>query len=149
LRYTVATLTHYCSSPLNTDTVGTLINAVLVQRFGDSAHVVSLCGWVGATLVLAGVPGVLLCGAFLDATGYFHEVSRLLFALAALSMGGFSAAVQWGSMDEVFITAGAVGFFVTALVAAGFEFAAELTYPITVRWPLLLECTQRVVGCCA
>jgi hypothetical protein len=120
-----------------------------VQRFGDSAHVVSLCGWVGATLVLAGVPGVLLCGAFLDATGYFHEVSRLLFALAALSMGGFSAAVQWGSMDEVFITAGAVGFFVTALVAAGFEFAAELTYPITVRWPLLLECTQRVVGCCA
>jgi hypothetical protein len=61
-------------------------------------------------------------------------------------MGGFSAAVQWGSMDEVFITAGAVGFFVTALVAAGFEFAAELTYPIPVRWPLLLECTQRVVG---
>jgi hypothetical protein len=48
-------------------------------------------------------------------------------------MGAFSAAVQWGSMEDVFITAGAVGFFVTALVAAGFEFAAELTYPITVR----------------
>ena len=110
-----------------------MINAVLVQRFGNSPHVVSLCGWVGATLVLAGVPGVLLCGAFLDATGYFHGISRVLFALSTLSMGAFSMAVQWGSMDDVFITAGAVGFFVTALVAAGFEFAAELTYPIKVR----------------
>ena len=106
---------------------------MLVQRFGNSSHVTSLCGWVGATLVLAGVPGVLLCGAFLDATGYFHGTSRVLFALSAMSMGSFSAAVQWAGIDYVFITAGAVGFFVTALVAAGFEFAAELTYPITVR----------------
>ena len=106
---------------------------MLLQRFGDASHIVSLCGWIGASLVLAGVPGVLLCGGFLDATGYFHETSRFLFALSALSMSGFSAAVQWGSMVDVFITAGAVGFFVTALVAAGFEFAAELTYPIPVR----------------
>lgn len=123
-------ITHRC---WHADTVGTLINAVLVQRFGDSAHVVRQCGWVGATLVLAGVPGVLLCGAFLDATSYFHETSRLLFALSALSMGGFSTAVQWGGIVDVFIMAGAVGFSVTALIAAGFEFAAELTYPIQVR----------------
>ena len=127
-------------------TVGTLINAVLVQRFGDAAHIVTLCGWVGATLVLAGVPGVLLCGAFLDATGWFHGTCRVLFALSALSMGCFSAAVQWGSMEDVCITAAAVGFFVTALVAAGFEFAAELTYPITVRVrenpPIMPSCIQ-------
>ena len=107
--------------------IGTLINVVLLPSFGSSPAVVAQCGWVGATLVLAGVPGVLLCGAFLDHTGWFHSTARCLFALSALSMCAFSASVQWGTMLSVFVSAGAVGFFVTALVAAGFEFAAELT----------------------
>ena len=70
---------------------------------------------------------MLLAGVFLDRTGLFHGTARSLFALAAGAMAAFSAPVQWGSMAQVFLTAGAVGFFVTALVATGFEFAAELT----------------------
>ena len=111
--------------------IGTLINGIILPRFGDTPAVVRDCGWAGAALVLAGLPGGLLCGKFLDRTGMFHGTTRALFALSSMSMAAFAAAVQWGTMVHVITSATAFGFFITGLIAAGFEFAAELTYPIT------------------
>jgi MFS transporter, FLVCR family, feline leukemia virus subgroup C receptor-related protein len=46
-----------------------------------------------------------------------------------IGMAAYTFTFMVGHIAATFVTAGAVGFFMTGYLPVGFEFAAELTYP--------------------
>jgi hypothetical protein len=84
-------------------------------------------GWVGFTMVAAGIPGALTAGMVLDRTRRYHATVRLLMAAAVLCMLGLCATVRADcsgpasapSLLPVAVAAGGYGFFGTAVLAAG------------------------------
>ncbi|OPJ83243.1 hypothetical protein AV530_010627 [Patagioenas fasciata monilis] len=49
--------------------------------------------------------------------------------MALVGMIAYTFTLSLGHLWVVFVTAGALGFFMTGYLPLGFEFAAELTYP--------------------
>ena len=90
----------------------------------------SSIGWLGFTMVAIGVPGALISGTFLDRTKRYHFTVRVLFVLSTLSTAAFAVAARWLSFSATFAAAAVFGFFRTGVLAAGFEFGAELAFPV-------------------
>ena len=98
----------------------------LLPSWSSSDH-----GWLGITLVLSGVAGSGLASWLLDRTRKHREISNAVMIGSVISGLGFSLTV-WKAPHSgvaVFLTIGAVGFFLTALLSIGMEFATALAYP--------------------
>ncbi|KAI6182417.1 MFS domain-containing protein [Aphelenchoides bicaudatus] len=87
-------------------------------------------GTIGFLIVVAGMLGSVVCGFILDK---FHHFKGTTLAVYVMSFAGMILFTFTLKMDLwiIFLAAGALGFFMTGYLPIGFEFAAELTYPVS------------------
>ncbi|XP_060555414.1 heme transporter FLVCR2-like isoform X2 [Ruditapes philippinarum] len=106
--------------------IGTLLNPVILHYFpGHEEN----AGQIGLDLVLAGIVGAIVAGIWLDKTKSFKPTTVGIYFLSMICMIVFTFTMDVDLIWVVFITAGALGFFMTGYLPVGFEFAAEITYP--------------------
>ncbi|XP_067945950.1 heme transporter FLVCR2-like isoform X2 [Watersipora subatra] len=103
--------------------LSTLLNPIILGFFKVN------CGWIGLTLVIAGLLGAVLGGIWLDKTKLFKVTTAAIYALTFVCTLAFTFTLYLNKIWVVYITSGLVGFFMTGYLPVGFEFAAELTYP--------------------
>jgi MFS transporter, FLVCR family, feline leukemia virus subgroup C receptor-related protein len=128
--YTLATLLAQffsygpMSSPQNAATWG-----------GDSIWTEAEIGYLGATLILAGVVGAIVSGFYLDSTQQqsqsYRRVSIVLLvgSIVAMALFDFSRAVLPLHRCLAYLTTGLVGCFVTGFMGVGFEYGTAISYP--------------------
>nr|DBA27249.1 TPA: hypothetical protein GDO54_011413 [Pyxicephalus adspersus] len=86
-------------------------------------------GRIGLTLVIAGMLGSVICGVWLDYTKTYKQTTLIVYILSFIGMLVFTFTLDLGNLYVVFVTGGALGFFMTGYLPLGFEFAVEITYP--------------------
>ncbi|KAJ8269950.1 hypothetical protein GJAV_G00108600 [Gymnothorax javanicus] len=124
--------------------VGTLLNRMIIEHYPDEEV---NAGRIGLTIVFAGMLGSLICGLWLDRTKTYKQTTFLIYFMTFLGMVVYSFTLDLGHLWVVFITAGALGFFMTGYLPLGFEFAVELTYPESEGTSSgLLNCSAQVFG---
>lgn len=106
--------------------MSTLLNQTVLQHFPGQEE---SAGQIGLTIVVCGMAGSVLGGIILDRTHKFKETTLAVYGLAVVGMVAYTFSFNVELIAVTFITAGAVGFFMTGYLPVGFEFAAELTYP--------------------
>ncbi|OON19459.1 hypothetical protein X801_04674, partial [Opisthorchis viverrini] len=105
--------------------VGTLLNPILAQYFGGNPNI----GWIGFTMIVAGILGSVLAGICLDKTKKYRLVILITYAIALVWMCGFTGLLLLERIDVAFVASFFLGLAMTGFLPIGFEFAAELTYP--------------------
>ncbi|XP_072503974.1 choline/ethanolamine transporter FLVCR1 [Notamacropus eugenii] len=106
--------------------VSTLLNQmILTYHEGEEVS----AGLIGLTLVVAGMVGSIFCGLWLDYTKSYKQTTLIVYILSFIGMVVFTFTLNTGHLFIVFITGGALGFFMTGYLPLGFEFAVEITYP--------------------
>ncbi|TGZ58314.1 hypothetical protein CRM22_009688 [Opisthorchis felineus] len=105
--------------------VGTLLNPILAHYFGGNPNI----GWIGFTMIVAGILGSVLAGIWLDKTKKYRLVILIIYAIALVWMCGFTGLLLLERIDVAFVAAFFLGLAMTGFLPIGFEFAAELTYP--------------------
>uniref|UniRef100_A0A3Q3E758 FLVCR choline and putative heme transporter 2b n=1 Tax=Labrus bergylta TaxID=56723 RepID=A0A3Q3E758_9LABR len=124
--------------------VGTLLNRMIIVHYpGEEVN----AGRIGLTIVIAGMVGSLICGIWLDKTKTYKQTTLAVYFMSLVGMIVYAATLNLGHLWVVFITAGALGFFMTGYLPLGFEFAVELTYPESEGTSSgLLNCSAQVFG---
>ncbi|XP_068432855.1 heme transporter FLVCR2 isoform X3 [Clinocottus analis] len=124
--------------------VGTLLNRMIIEHYpGEEVN----AGRIGLTIVIAGMVGSLICGLWLDKTKTYKQTTLAVYGMSLVGMIVYAATLNLGHLWVVFITAGALGFFMTGYLPLGFEFAVELTYPESEGTSSgLLNCSAQVFG---
>lgn len=113
--------------------VSTLLNQIILNQFPLDKYPSAIedAGRVGLTMVLMGVLGSIAGGLVLDTWHKFKETTIVVYFLAVLGMVAFAFSIGSGNMILVYVTAGFLGFCTTGYVPIGYEFGAELTYPLS------------------
>ncbi|KAF5402098.1 Feline leukemia virus subgroup C receptor protein 1 [Paragonimus heterotremus] len=106
--------------------LGTLLNLLLQAYFPNEKSI----GWIGFTMIVAGIVGSILAGIILDRSKRYKLVIVSIYVLTLLSMAAFTGVLLVKSLALAFISSFFLGFTMTGLLPIGFEFAAELTYPV-------------------
>ncbi|KAM7367944.1 hypothetical protein PAMP_014209 [Pampus punctatissimus] len=124
--------------------VGTLLNHMIIEHYpGEEVN----AGRIGLTIVIAGMVGSLICGIWLDKTKTYKQTTLAVYFMSLVGMIVYAATLSLGHLWVVFITAGALGFFMTGYLPLGFEYAVELTYPESEGTSSgLLNCSAQVFG---
>ncbi|XP_069811091.1 choline/ethanolamine transporter FLVCR1 [Dendropsophus ebraccatus] len=106
--------------------VSTLLNQMITFHYeGEEVN----AGRIGLTLVIAGMVGSVICGVWLDYSKTYKQTTLIVYILSFVGMLVFTFTLNLGNLVVVFVTGGALGFFMTGYLPLGFEFAAEITYP--------------------
>ncbi|ESO84076.1 hypothetical protein LOTGIDRAFT_155394 [Lottia gigantea] len=106
--------------------IETLLNNIILYYYQNEVVNASR---IGLVIILAGIVSSILAGLWLDKFKTYKRTSVALYWLSTLSMVLFTFTIDQNQIWIVFITAGILGFFGTAFLPVGYEFAAELTYP--------------------
>ncbi|KAL6477550.1 hypothetical protein MHYP_G00133850 [Metynnis hypsauchen] len=124
--------------------VSTLLNRMIIDHYpGEEVN----AGRIGLTIVIAGMVGSLICGIWLDKTKTYKQTTLAVYLLTFVGMLVYAFTLNLGHLWIVFITAAALGFFMTGYLPLGFEFAVELTYPESEGTSSgLLNCSAQVFG---
>ncbi|KAM4625004.1 choline/ethanolamine transporter flvcr2a [Polymixia lowei] len=124
--------------------VSTLLNRMIIEHYpGEEVN----AGRIGLTIVIAGMVGSLICGIWLDKTKTYKQTTLLVYLLSLVGMVVYSFTLNLGHLWVVFVTSGALGFFMTGYLPLGFEFAVELTFPESEGTSSgLLNCSAQVFG---
>ncbi|KAG5857560.1 heme transporter FLVCR2 isoform X2 [Anguilla rostrata] len=124
--------------------VSTLLNRMIIDQYpGEEVN----AGRIGLTIVIAGMVGSLICGIWLDKTKTYKQTTLAIYLLSFVGMVLYTFTLSLGHLWLVFITSGALGFFMTGYLPLGFEFAVELTYPESEGTSSgLLNCSAQVFG---
>ncbi|XP_017562485.1 feline leukemia virus subgroup C receptor-related protein 2 isoform X1 [Pygocentrus nattereri] len=124
--------------------VSTLLNQMIIKHYpGEEVN----AGRIGLTIVIAGMVGSLICGIWLDRTKSYKQTTLAVYVMSLVGMLVYAFTLSLGHLWVVFITAGALGFFMTGYLPLGFEFAVELTYPESEGTSSgLLNCSAQVFG---
>ncbi|KAI6178700.1 MFS domain-containing protein [Aphelenchoides besseyi] len=86
-------------------------------------------GTIGLLIVVAGMLGSVVCGYILDRFHHFKGTTLVVYILSFAGMILFTFTLQM-DLWIIFFASGSLGFFMTGYLPIGFEFAAELTFPI-------------------
>ncbi|XP_046904807.1 feline leukemia virus subgroup C receptor-related protein 2 isoform X2 [Hypomesus transpacificus] len=106
--------------------VSTLLNRMIIEHYpGEEIN----AGRIGLTIVVAGMVGSLICGIWLDKTKTYKQTTLAFYILSLVGMVVYALTLNLGQLWVVFVTSGALGFFMTGYLPLGFEFAVELTFP--------------------
>ncbi|XP_044780662.2 feline leukemia virus subgroup C receptor-related protein 2 isoform X5 [Bubalus bubalis] len=106
--------------------LSTLLTRMVIFHYpGEEVN----AGRIGLTIVLAGMLGAVISGIWLDRTKTYKETTLVVYIMTLVGMVVYTYTLNLGHLWVVFITAGAMGFFMTGYLPLGFEFAVELTYP--------------------
>uniref|UniRef100_A0A0N4ZVC5 MFS domain-containing protein n=1 Tax=Parastrongyloides trichosuri TaxID=131310 RepID=A0A0N4ZVC5_PARTI len=107
--------------------ISTLLQQIMLPYYDGSQKEI---GTIGLVLVVAGMIGTLFSGFLLDKFHRYKETTLGVYffsflgtILFAISLGHVSIKIAGG-------VAFFLGFFMTGYLALGFEYAAEITYPI-------------------
>ncbi|XP_061599382.1 heme transporter FLVCR2 isoform X2 [Cololabis saira] len=124
--------------------LSTLLNRMIIEHYpGQEVN----AGRIGLTIVIAGMGGSLICGIWLDKTKTYKQTTLVVYVLTLAGMLVYSFTLNLGHLWVVFVTAGALGFFMTGYLPLGFEFAVELTYPESEGTSSgLLNCSAQIFG---
>ncbi|XP_019911943.1 feline leukemia virus subgroup C receptor-related protein 2 isoform X2 [Esox lucius] len=124
--------------------VGTLLNRMIIDHYpGEELN----AGRIGLTIVIAGMVGSLICGIWLDRSKTYKQTTLAVYLMSFIGMLVYSYTLDLGHLWVVFLTAGALGFFMTGYLPLGFEFGVELTYPEGEGTSSgLLNCSAQVFG---
>ncbi|KAM3182088.1 hypothetical protein ACTXT7_013103 [Hymenolepis weldensis] len=87
-------------------------------------------GWIGFSMVIAGLVGSIVAGVILKRTGLYRLVVIIFYMLSVISWGAFMGSLYSPHIAVVFITMILLGFFQSGMLPLGFEYAAEITYPV-------------------
>ncbi|XP_069675411.1 choline/ethanolamine transporter flvcr2a-like [Periplaneta americana] len=107
--------------------VSTLLNQIVLLHFAKAEED---AGRIGLTIVLMGVVGSVTGGIILDKTHRFKQCTLLVYFMALSGLLAFTFTLSLGRIWIIYLTGGFLGFFMIGYLGIGFEFAAELTYPI-------------------
>lgn len=107
--------------------ISTLLNDEILSSFPGAQ---TEAGQVGLTLVLAGVVGSVICGVVLDKTRAYKKTTVIVYVLTLASSCLYTATLDSGHLWLVYLTGALLGFTMTGYLPVGFEFAAEITYPV-------------------
>ncbi|KAM9317061.1 choline/ethanolamine transporter FLVCR1 [Gastrophryne carolinensis] len=105
--------------------VSTLLNQMITYHEWDDVD----AGRIGLTLVIAGMVGSVICGVWLDYTKTYKQTTLIVYILSFIGMLVFTFTLNLQNLVVVYVTGGALGFFMTGYLPLGFEFAVEITYP--------------------
>uniref|UniRef100_A0A8D0HBP0 FLVCR choline and putative heme transporter 2 n=1 Tax=Sphenodon punctatus TaxID=8508 RepID=A0A8D0HBP0_SPHPU len=106
--------------------LSTLLNRVVIHHYpGEEVN----AGRIGLTIVVAGMVGALITGIWLDKTKMYKVTTLVVYVMSLVGLVIYTFTLDLGHLWVVFVTAGALGFFMTGYLPLGFEFAVELTYP--------------------
>ncbi|XP_045551492.1 feline leukemia virus subgroup C receptor-related protein 2 isoform X2 [Salmo salar] len=124
--------------------VGTLLNRMIIEHYpGEELN----AGRIGLTIIIAGMVGSLICGIWLDSTKTYKQTTLAVYLMSFVGMLVYAFTLSLGHLWVVFLTAGALGFFMTGYLPLGFEFGVELTYPECEGTSSgLLNCSAQVFG---
>lgn len=106
--------------------VSTLLNQMIMDCYENEGV---NAGRIGLTLVVAGMVGSILCGLWLDYSKSYKMTTLTVYFLSFVGMVVFTFTLDLNNIYLVFVTAGALGFFMTGYLPLGFEFGVEITYP--------------------
>jgi MFS transporter, FLVCR family, feline leukemia virus subgroup C receptor-related protein len=102
---------------------------------GDLLWTEAEIGYLGATLILAGVIGAIVSGDYLDRTQQQSQSHRrvsivlLVGSLVAMTLFDFSRAVLPLHRCLAYLATGLVGCFITGFMSVGFEYGTAISYP--------------------
>ncbi|CAG9856708.1 unnamed protein product [Phyllotreta striolata] len=106
--------------------VSTLLNQIILQYYED---VDSDVGIMGCIMVISGLCGAILFSIILDKTHKFRIITVVIYLCSIASIVSFMFALESRIKLLTYVTCALVGFFTTAFMPVGFEYAMELTYP--------------------
>ncbi|KAK3747946.1 hypothetical protein QZH41_011814, partial [Actinostola sp. cb2023] len=108
--------------------VATLLNQMASQKFPNQDVTIGLLGFV---FVISGLPTTVLAGIWLDRTLAYKRGTIFLLSTAFLAMVAFTITLEFAqSIYGLFLVLAVLGFCSTSFLPLGFEFAAEITYPV-------------------
>ncbi|XP_034255016.1 feline leukemia virus subgroup C receptor-related protein 2-like [Thrips palmi] len=106
--------------------VNTLLNRFVTHFFKDAS---ADAGFLATLMTLTGMGGIVVVSTALDRTKWFKELSVALYAGSLATCVLYTVTLSKGSMHAVYWVSAAMGAFMSGFFVAGFEMAAELTYP--------------------
>lgn len=129
--------------------VATFLSQFLPAWKEDSERGAVLVGLLGVCFIMVGAVGSILSGYVLDRAGNFYAVCKWILIGAIFSFVGFTYVVlNSSSVLGIFVLTGLVGFFFTAFLSVGFEYAAVLSAPANEAAVAgLLNAIAQVGGC--
>ncbi|OAF70996.1 Calcium-chelate transporter [Intoshia linei] len=109
--------------------IATHLNKIILHYFpGDAVN----AGRIGLCLIVFGLIGSIVAGIVLDRTQKFKSlISVLIYIMTGVSFIIYTFTLQYQQLWTTFISASVMGFFMTGYLPVGFEFAAEITYPMS------------------
>ncbi|KAM7540161.1 hypothetical protein Aperf_G00000027829 [Anoplocephala perfoliata] len=107
--------------------IGTLLNPVISEFFPKEQVAI---GWVGFSMIITGMVGSLVAGVILKRTGQYRRVFLIFYMLSVVSWVAFMGSLYSPHISIIFLTMILLGFFQSGFLPLGFEYAAEITYPI-------------------
>eukprot|EP01135_Chromosphaera_perkinsii_P011456 Nk52_evm32s2402 gene=Nk52_evmTU32s2402 len=110
--------------------ISTFLSPILKSHHPDADAEI---GWCGFIMVATGLVSAVLFSVYAGHTGRYYLVSMVSYVGALLSLLLFTfLAVQQSSagFGLLYTLSGVVGFFLTALLPVGVEYAAEIAFPV-------------------
>jgi len=108
--------------------ISTLLNTEIISFFKNGSVI---AGRVGLILVIAGVFGSIICGLILDKTKAYKKTTVVIYLSSLTAMIIYTATLGIDNIYILYASSVFLGFTMTAFLPVGFEFAAEITYPIS------------------
>lgn len=108
-----------------------------------------LVGYLGICFIVVGTLGSFVTGYILDRTGQYYAICRNILLGTIFFFIGFTyVVVEPTSVAAIFVLTGLIGFFFTAFLSVGFEYAAYLAAPANEAAVAgLLNASAQVGGC--
>ncbi|KAG7252322.1 hypothetical protein CRUP_006404, partial [Coryphaenoides rupestris] len=103
-------------------------------------------GRIGLTIVISGMVGSLICGIWLDRTKTYKQTTLVVYFMSLVGMIVYASTLNLGHLWVVFVTAGALGFFMTGYLPLGFEFAGKLIDAYGTMAGNIFLCVFLVIG---
>ncbi|VDM38509.1 unnamed protein product [Toxocara canis] len=107
--------------------VSTLLSQMVLHYYPEEQANI---GTIGLLIVVAGMVGSVVCGIILDKFHRYKLTTVVVYLFSFVGMVLFTFTIDLGHIWYIFVIAALLGFFMTGSLPIGFEFAAELTFPI-------------------
>ncbi|EDV21992.1 uncharacterized protein TRIADDRAFT_59549 [Trichoplax adhaerens] len=124
--------------------ISTLLGEIILPEIPNQEVAVGIMGFI---LIISGLVGAFLVGFWLDWTRRFKGTTVTFYIFSVIAAVAFTLGVYFKQLEVLYFICGAFGFFATAILPVGFEFAAEMTYPISEGLSSgLLNCSAQIFG---
>jgi FLVCR family feline leukemia virus subgroup C receptor-related protein len=107
--------------------ISTLLSQMILLYYPDAQEET---GTIGLLIVVSGMLGSVVCGFILDKFHHYKMTTLTVYFFSFIGMMLFTFTIDLGHLWIVFVISIILGFFMTGYLPIGFEFAAELTFPI-------------------